>query len=55
MLFIIHFDIQPKNHNKSIQRLLANGDGYPETVKILSHFGSATLLEGWQLVDWSFD
>ena len=51
MLFLIHFEFDPENRDKSIERLKTSGAGMPENVKPVGLWYSATLLEGWSIVE----
>ena len=51
MLFIIHFEIDPENRNESMERLKTIGAGMPSSVKPVGIWHSATLLDGWAVVD----
>ena len=51
MLFVTHYDITPEHRNESLERVLSCDIGCPEGVKLLSHYQSVTLLEGWGLAE----
>ena len=51
MLFLVHFEINPENRDKSVERLKAMGEGNPHNVKSVGTYFSATLLEGWAVVE----
>jgi hypothetical protein len=51
MLFLIHFEIDPENRDKSHARLKTRGDGMPQEIKPLGTWFSVTLLEGWAIVE----
>jgi hypothetical protein len=51
MLFLIHFEIDPENRDKSHVRLKTLGDGMPQKIKPLGTWFSVTLLEGWAIVE----
>ena len=51
MLFLVHFEIDPENRDKSHERLKAMGEGAPRNIKSVGTWFSATLLEGWAVVE----
>ena len=51
MLFLFYFEIDPKNRDASHQRLKTFGESAPDNVKPVGTWFSATLLEGWAVVE----
>lgn len=52
MIFMVHYEIEPKNRDNSYARILAlGGDGTPQGVKLLGTWSSVTQLEGWVVVE----
>ena len=51
MLFMTHYDITPERRNEGLERFLAFGEGCPAGVKLLNHYQSVTMLEGWGLIE----
>ena len=54
MKFLIYFEIDPENRNENFRRLkieTGEGVGIGEGTKLLSAWVSATLLEGWCIVE----
>lgn len=51
MQYLVHFEINPENRDKSVERLKTMGDGAPVNVKSVGTWFSATLLEGWAVVE----
>ena len=51
MQFLVHFEINPENRDKSVARLKAMGEGTSDKVRSVGTWFSATLLEGWAVVE----
>ena len=47
MKFLVYLEIEPENRDKGFERFKTSGEGNPDSVKTLSVWMSATLLEGW--------
>ncbi|HEY8376710.1 MAG TPA: DUF3303 family protein [Nannocystis sp.] len=52
MLFMVHYEIEPKHRDINYGRVQAlGGEGAPEGVKVLGAWSSITQLEGWAIVE----
>ena len=51
MLFLVYFEVNPENRDKSVARLKAMGDGAPDSVKPMGTWFSVTLLQGWAVIE----
>lgn len=48
MLFMVHYQVEPSNRDRSLNRMNAlGGDGTPAEIEIMGSWSSVTMLEGW--------
>lgn len=52
MLFMVHYEIEPKNRDTSYDRVESlGGDGTPPGIKVVGTWSSVTQLEGWVVAE----
>ncbi|MEM9657150.1 MAG: DUF3303 family protein [Planctomycetota bacterium] len=51
MLFAVHYETSVENRDASLERFLSLGNAAPSGVKVIGHWASVTLLEGWGIIE----